>query len=76
MMIKYFHTFYIFQKSYFYQSWRLVVAYLFQYFGPSKYWEWKRLVQLLVGKPILAKLHMGKANMKSIFVHKENLNTF
>ena len=30
MVVKYFHKFYIFQKSYFNESWRFAISYCFQ----------------------------------------------
>ena len=30
IMVKYFHIFYIFQKSYYYESWRFAISYCFQ----------------------------------------------
>ena len=61
MVAKYFHKFYIFQKLYF----KKVDVLPFLTFSSSlglpivcKSKEWKRIAQLLLGKPRLPKLHM------------------
>ena len=61
MVAKYFHKFYIFQKSYFKESWRFAISYCSSSLGlliVCKFEEWKMLAQFLVGKPTLPKLHM------------------
>ena len=53
IVAKYFHKFYIFQKSYFKESWLFAISYCF-----CKFEEWKRFAQFLVDKPTLLELHM------------------
>ena len=61
MVAKYFHKFYIFQKSYFKESWCLPFLTGSSSLGllnVCKFEEWKRFAQFYVGKPTLPKLHM------------------
>ena len=61
VVAKYFHKFYIFQKSYFKESWRLPFPTVSSSLGlliVCKFEEWKRFAQFLVSKPTLPKLHM------------------
>ena len=58
MVAKYFHKFYIFQKSYFKESWRFTVSSSLGLLIVCKFEEWKRFAQFLGSKPTLPKLHM------------------
>ena len=61
MVAKYFHKFYIFQKSYFRKVDILpfpTVSSSLGLLNVCKFEEWKRFAQLLVSKPTLPKLHM------------------
>ena len=60
IVAKYFHKFYIFQKSYFKEVDVLRLLTVSSSLGlltVCKFEEWKRFAQFLVGKPTLPKLH-------------------